>query len=128
MRKLFYDTNLNIYNLTSEDGDDTFIKAYEENRFIHYLADIALPCGLFEICYTDEYEIYTFIKVDIYSLGLGDEKKRRSMVFFKSTNQDNFDFFDNCFTYVRGKSKNSTVKMHRYVFLASFPSRTSSWR
>ena len=100
-----YDVYFNIKTLKSSgsNSDPVFASASKDengSRFIHKLTNIVLPYSLFQIIFEDSYKGNNHIKVDIYSPEVASNGKRISMVFFESTDNDNYKFFDENFTQI----------------------------
>lgn len=100
---VFYSSYINLNRLINEEP--IFKKAYENRRFRFYLTDIVMSGAIFQIEYKKEWERFDHIKYDIYSYDLESNMDRRTMIFFKNNNYENYQFFCKSYNY---------LKSHRY--------------
>lgn len=89
--------------------DGPFKKASENNQFEFMVTERPLPYALFEIIYDDEYKDYNHIKVDLYSYGIDSNNERRTMVFFQTSDPENYNFFKQQITILKDEYKLSKV-------------------
>lgn len=98
---IFLSSYCNIYRLIEQDP--IFIKAKKERRFKFMVTEMALPYAIFQTVYKTGYTHNDHIKLDLYSEGLTSNMDRRSMIFFRDTDPENYTFFDNRYQYIRRK-------------------------
>ncbi len=88
-----------LYRLIKEVPE--YIKAYKERRFRYYLSDSVMSGAFFQIEYKDNWSEFDHIKYDIYSYALATNMERRSMLFFKVNDTENYEYMQKTFDYLK---------------------------
>lgn len=105
---IFLSSYCNIQKLI--EHDPVFHKAYyEDRRFKFMVTDVALPYSIFQITYKTGFEQNNHIKLDLYSEGLTSNMDRRSTLFFKDNDPDNYNFFIRRYEYIRNQEKSNKL-------------------
>ena len=99
---IFLSSYFNIQELVKTN--DVFKKAYKERRFKFYVTENVMPYAIFQTEYKVGYEEFDNIKIDLYSEGIASTMERRTMLFFKKDDAENFDFFQRRYEYIRSKA------------------------
>lgn len=116
---IFYSAYANICRLTEEDP--IFKKAKQEKRFRFMVTDAVMPCAIFQVEYKHGYEEHNHIKVDLYSEGLVSNMDRRCMLFFESSDPENYLFFEKRYEYMRN------VRRSRELIRANHDAWIARW-
>lgn len=96
---VFLDAYCGLYRLIQEV--ESFKNAYEQRRFRYYLSDKVMPGAIFQVEYKEGYTENDHIKYDIYNYELIAAMDRRSMLFFKSEDAENFNHLAADYEYLK---------------------------
>lgn len=96
---VFLSAYAGLYRLISEVPE--FKQAYQERRFRFYLTDVVMTGAIFQIQYKTEWNEFDHVKYDMYSYSLASNMDRRSMVFFRNDQDDNYNSILRSYEYMR---------------------------
>lgn len=100
-----------IFRMLTEK--EVYAEMYEKRNFLIKAINISIPFAIFHVKFTDEYDEYSHVKVDLYSVQLGNEDERRSFVIWKKDDFYNYNFFVGNFNSIEGNRnlcKNPSIK------------------
>lgn len=101
--------------------DPVFRAAYEEKRFRFFLTDLVMMGAILQTEYKEPWSEFDHIKYDMYSYGMTTNMSRRSMVFFRQSDRDNYDYFRGIYEYIRGKRLcKKEISEHRDAWLSQW--------
>ena len=73
------------------------------------MTDNYLPYSFFQVEYKKGNEEEDHIKIDLYSEGMTSNMERRSMIFFKDADVENYKFFVRRYEFTRNVEKSNRI-------------------
>jgi len=104
--------------------------AFNNHQFLFSVTECNLPYALFEIVYDDAHKEYDHIKVDLYSYDIKSSVNRRSMIIFKDTDKDNYDFFKKQIDYFKSLHSESCdlIKMNHKKWVKAWKKHDATFK
>lgn len=109
---VFYGAYAGITRLIGEDP--VFKEAYRTKRFRFYLTDMVMNGAIFQIEYKQQWREFDHLKYDIYSYNLTTNMDRRSMLFFRAEDTENYNHMVEIYRYLKSHRYKHTVVAARH--------------
>lgn len=93
--------------------DDTiFSQLSGKGQFAFYLMKISMPYAIFNVEFSQHYEKFNHVKVDLYSPMISNENDRRSFIIWQKDDPDNYKFFIDNFDSIKA-NKEICIKVNK---------------